>query len=91
MFIFRFLRDLNAKAPLLPNSEQNHSHVLFPLHYEESSYKPGITLEYVSVYSTKNIYAAFQTIVNIYLIWKKCTKTYNLRESPYAHEKKSHS
>ena len=39
----------------------------------------------------KGTYAAFRNIVNIYLIWKKYTKTYNLRESPYAHEKKSHS
>ena len=39
----------------------------------------------------KGIYVAFQTIVNIYLIWKKYTETYNLRESPYAHEKKSYS
>ena len=89
--MFRFLRDLNAKASLLPNSSRNHSHVLFPLHYEESSYKPSITLEYVGVYSTKNIYAAFQTIVNIYLIWKKYIQKNYLRESPHAHEKSSHS
>ena len=39
----------------------------------------------------KGTYAAFQTIVNINLIWIKYIQTYNLRESPHAQDKTSHS
>ena len=52
---------------------------------------PALPVNMLEYAARKDTYAAFQTIVNINLIWIKYIQTYNLRESPHAHDKTSHS
>ena len=61
------------------------------LRYEEFSLNPALPMNMLEYAARKGTYAAFQTIVNINLIWIKYIQTYNLRESPHDHDKTSHS